>query len=58
MPSFYSFIEETSTAEIASTRAKGNASVSRIFIQILRAILNSKLNEFLMMGEERYSRFP
>lgn len=50
MPTFYSFIEESITNEIANTRIKGNGSVSRVFIQILRAIFNSKFNEFLMFS--------
>ena len=58
MPSFYSFIEDSITTEISQTRIKGNCAVSRVFIQILRAILKSKLNEFLMYPEEKYTRFP
>ena len=57
-PSFHSFIEESLTSDISSTRNRNNSSVSRIFMQILRAILNSKLNEFLMLNEENYTRFP
>lgn len=58
MPSFYSFIEESITNDIAHTRHKGNGSVSRVFIQILRAIFNSKLNEFLMSPDDKYTKFP
>jgi hypothetical protein len=44
MPKFYSFIEDNITSEISNTRIKGNNSVSRVFIQITRAIMKSKLN--------------
>lgn len=57
-PKFYSFIEDSITTDITQTRTKGNTSVSRVFIQILRGIMRSKLNEFLMLGEEKYTRFP
>ena len=43
-PTFFSFLEESSNPDLPNCRAKGNNSVSRIFIQVMRAISYSKLN--------------
>jgi hypothetical protein len=47
-PTFFSFIEECATNDIYTCRVKGGTSISRIFIQLLRAILNCKINEFFL----------
>jgi hypothetical protein len=47
-PTFYSFIADSASADLAQTRLKPSGSVSRIFVQVLRAILSSKLNELLL----------
>lgn len=49
-PTFFSFIEECVTNDIYTCRVKGSTSVSRIFIQVLRAILNCKINEFFLVS--------
>lgn len=58
-PTFFSFIEECVTNDINGCRVKGSTSVSRIFVQVIRAIMNCKINEFfLATGEEKFTRFP
>jgi hypothetical protein len=47
-PTFFAFIEECATNDIYTCRVKGSTSISRIFIQLLRAVLNCKVNEFLL----------
>ena len=43
-PTFFSFLEESANPDLQACRGKGNNSVSRIFIQVMRAIILSKLN--------------
>ena len=58
-PTFFSFLEESVNQDIYNYREKGGTSVSRIFIQVIRSILNSKLNEFMFSeNPEKFSRFP
>lgn len=57
-PTFFSFLEESTNPDIQNCRTKGNASVSRIFIQVMRAITKSKLNQFIYEPVEKYTRFP
>jgi hypothetical protein len=54
-PTFYNMIEHM-TGEITNRR---DHEISRDFIQKMRGIMNSKLNEFLLIDDvDRYSRFP
>ena len=58
-PTFFSFMEESVNSDIYNYRTKGGSSVSRTFIQVMRSVMNSKVNEFIY-GDcpEKFTRFP
>lgn len=53
-PTFYNMIEHLPN----EPQARRNGEINREFVQKLRGILNSKLNEFMLVESTSYTRFP